>query len=985
MDKYEFNLKIDQIKKLVEKKDYKTASKVAKALDLRRIKEWQTLALLIQVHDAAGDLEEAREVSVIAYNKNLGGRRLVYKLADICIRLKDYDEANELYKDYVKMAPRDPSRYVLEYKILKAQKAPAEDLIDVLETYREHEIDEKYLCELAYLYSNTGRIEECVDECDEIITLFRDGIYVDRAVQLKQQYAALSPAQEKILEEAARKAAKAALEQEEDSSSKEETAQDTTKEINLIQPRSDSANGTGGEPLDGSVEKPDGQADDGETDSQSDEDDGNAPKQGRFRSFISKTFLAEDDEADEEEEDDGDEYEDGTEDDAADETETDSSNAVGASAGEYDEAAVTAADAQAIPENPENGAETAGVKEEAAAQPVREYGNKLDMPGAGNVEDYAQSNAAIAAANASIQQMIEEAKTKIDDSYEQVQRQDEQERKEEEMSNISVPVRNYGIYDTQTLQAELVNSMNEIFSETDSAPDLKSHSATGSSGDKEPVLPKKEESRPPVKEPGLDAEAVEEQIEGQLSIEDWIEAVREEKYSRQQTKEFSRVELERVLEKREKEHEEYEKLKAKLEERENPIRSEREALARVIINAAKTDLAIRTGKATAKLEEDVRQARLERKARQEAERIRREQEAEAERKRQEEARLAELARKQAELERQKAEQEAERARLEREEEEAVRAVEEAIAQEIVNEEAAAAREPMEDISSQVNQTVKQVADEANDDGGRETDRRAVPTEITDYSDSPMALPDAVKRYFKKFEDVENLERILVGFYTEVVLRSGEIDSASGNVMISGNHSADKTGLAMSIVKGINVLFPEKLRKIARTTGESINAKGIVKAMSRLKGTVLIIEDAGSLRKARVNELLEILEGDTGNMLVILEDSENALDALTAETPELTEKFNHKIELKCFTVNEMVELAKRYALEQAYTIDDNALLALYLAMDRLNNSNDHVDVNDIYEVMDDAIASEQARNNRKLFRKRRGDNGNVLMEIDFSAE
>lgn len=975
---------------IVEKKDYKTASKVAKALDLRRVKEWQTLALLIQVHDAAGDLEEAREVAVIAYNKNLGGRRLVYKLADICIRLKDYDEANELYKDYVKMAPRDPSRYVLEYKILKAQKAPAEDLIDVLETYREHEIDEKYLCELAYLYSNTGRIEECVDECDEIITLFRDGIYVDRAVQLKQQYAALSPAQEKILEEAARKAAKEALEQEESSPAREEAVQDGTKEIDLIQPRSDSANGVAGavkETLDGSGEKAVSQTDDGDADSKSDEDDESAPKQGRFRSFISKTFLAEDDEEDddEEDEDDGDEYEDGTEDDEADETDTDTGNAAGGSAVEYNKTAVNKAEAQAIPENSPNGTEAADVKEEAAVQPVREYENKLDIPDAGNVEDYAQSNAAIAAANASIQQMIEEAKTKIDDSYEQVQRQDEQERKEEEMSNISVPVRNYGIYDTQTLQAELVNSMNEIFSETGSTPDSKGQSAAGSFDDKEAVLPKKEESTPSVKEPGLDAEAVEEQIEGQLSIEDWIEAVREEKYSRQQTKEFSRAELERVLEKREKEHEEYEKLKAKMEEREDPIKSEREALARVIINAAKTDLAIRTGKATAKLEEDVRQARLERKARQEAERIRREQEAEAERKRQEEARLAELARRQAELERQKAEQEAERARLEREEEEAVRAVEEAIAQEIINEEAAAAREPMEDVSSQVNQTVKQVADDANDDGSREADRKAAPAETTDYSDSPMSLPDAVKRYFKKFEDVENLERILVGFYTEVVLRSSEIDSASGNMIISGNHSADKTGLAMSIVKGINVLFPEKPRKIARTTGESINAKGIVKAMSRLKGTVLIIEDAGSLRKSRVNELLELLEGDTGNMLVILEDSENDLEALTAETPELTEKFNHKIELKCFTVNEMVELAKRYALEQTYTIDDNALLALYLAMDRLNNNSDHIDVNDIYEVIDDAIANEHARNNRKLFRKKRGDNGNVLMEIDFSAE
>ncbi|MGN0481149.1 MAG: tetratricopeptide repeat protein, partial [Lachnospiraceae bacterium] len=354
MDKYEFNLKIEQIKKLASKKDFQTASKVAKALDLRRVKDWQTLALLIQVHDSAGELEEAREVAVIAYNKNLGGRRLVYKLADICLRLKDYDEANELYKDYVKMAPKDPSRYVLEYKVLKAQKASPDELIEVLEEYREHEIDEKYLCELAYLYSNTGRQEECVEECDEIITLFRDGVYVERAIALKKQYVALSPAQEKVLEEAAIKSAKAALAQETGDETLVQEEEQTlrrqeTREMNLV----DVTNEEGGE-------------EPAQADSQEEEE---PAKQGRFKAFLSKTFLADDEEEDEEDDEDGE--------DAGEEPE------------EFQEEEPVSQDTAKAVEEAAAATEDI-VQEEKPEIPVAGEAGNIAV---GNVEDYAQSNA----------------------------------------------------------------------------------------------------------------------------------------------------------------------------------------------------------------------------------------------------------------------------------------------------------------------------------------------------------------------------------------------------------------------------------------------------------------------------------------------------------------------------------------------------------------------------------------------------------------
>lgn len=903
MDKYEFNLKIEQIKKLAAKKDFQTASKVAKALDLRRVKDWQTLALLIQVHDSAGDLEEAREVSVIAYNKNLGGRRLVYKLADICLRLKDYDEANELYKDYIKMAPRDPSRYVLEYKVLKAQNASPDELIEVLEEYREHEIDEKYLCELAYLYSNTGRGKECVEECDEIITLFRDGVYVERAVALKKQYVALSPAQEKILEEAAIKSAKAALAKEtgDETLAQEEEQplrRQETKEMSLVDvaPQDDSE--AAGE----------------QDDTASDVQDETPAKQGRFKAFLSKTFLADDEEEAEEE-------------------------------AQFE--AEEVAEEQAQFEAEEDAEEETGfesekdTEEEPDVQPESEQEEDSYDTGAkgnievGNIEDYAQSNAAISAASASIQQMIEDARNKIDDSFEKAQRQAEEEKKEAEISNMSVPVRNYGVYDTQTLQTELVNSMSEIFSQEEDDENAAGQQAVSDST---------------IREDGQDVEAPEEQIEGQLSIEDWIEVIREEKYSKQQTKEFSRAELEKILEKREQEHQEYERLKAKVELYEDPVRKQREALERVIINSVKTDLAIRTGKATAKLENDVIQLRLERKAREEAERIRKEKEIEEAKKLAEEAKQREEeAKRVAELEKAKEEL----YKKEQDEIAAVKAVEEALAQEAAKEAAVTEERPKKNYS---------------EDGM-----------------APMNLPEAVKKYFKKYEDVENLEKLLVGFYTESVLRSNETNSSSGNIIISGNHNADKTGLAMSIIKGLNVLFPEKPRKVARTTGESINSRGIEKVMYKLKGTVLVVEDAGSLNKSRVEEILRVLDMETDNMLVILEDSDDDIDALLNENPEINKKFNHKIQLKYLSVNEMVEVAKKYVLEQGYMVDDGALLALYLAMDKLNNSSNYVETDDIYEVMDEVMSNADRRNHKKLFGRKKNDSTNVITESDFSAE
>ena len=187
MNKYELGIKIDQIKKLAAKKEYAEAAAIAKDINWTKVKDWQALATVINVQEAVGDFEEARDMAILAYNRNLGGRKLVYKLTEFFIKVGDFDNANELYEEYSKSSQHDVSRFILYYDLRKAQNASDNELVSILEEYRDHEIDEKYMYELARLYYKTGRKEECIKTCDNIVLWFQDGTYVEKAVQLKEK------------------------------------------------------------------------------------------------------------------------------------------------------------------------------------------------------------------------------------------------------------------------------------------------------------------------------------------------------------------------------------------------------------------------------------------------------------------------------------------------------------------------------------------------------------------------------------------------------------------------------------------------------------------------------------------------------------------------------------------------------------------------------------------------------------------------------
>ena len=200
MDKYEFNIKVEQIKKLVGKNDYETAMKIADTIDWRRVRNTNLLSMVAMVYEKNEDYQEAKEILLQAFERAPIGKRLLYKLAELAVKEGNIEEAESYYKEFGDLASEDPRQQLLRYMILKAKGAPAQQLIHSLESYTSVELDEKWLYELAELYSLAGMAERCVETCDRIMLMFGLGKYVEKAMDLKVQYAPLTNYQMDLIE-----------------------------------------------------------------------------------------------------------------------------------------------------------------------------------------------------------------------------------------------------------------------------------------------------------------------------------------------------------------------------------------------------------------------------------------------------------------------------------------------------------------------------------------------------------------------------------------------------------------------------------------------------------------------------------------------------------------------------------------------------------------------------------------------------------------
>lgn len=202
MDKTEYHLKLEEINRLVDAQDYEGALMVADSIDWRRVKSVRTLCMVADIYEVNGELEKSMQMLQLAYKRSSIGKMILYRQVELALKMGLYDDAVKYYNQYLETASNDTSKYILKYKIYKAQKAPLEDQIAILEEYKEREYTERWVYELAKLYKKAGQEKKCVETCDDLVLWFGEGKYVTKAMELKMTYTPLSPSQKEKYEKA---------------------------------------------------------------------------------------------------------------------------------------------------------------------------------------------------------------------------------------------------------------------------------------------------------------------------------------------------------------------------------------------------------------------------------------------------------------------------------------------------------------------------------------------------------------------------------------------------------------------------------------------------------------------------------------------------------------------------------------------------------------------------------------------------------------
>ena len=952
MDKYEFNIKLEQIKKLAAKKEYKQAAQIAKEMNWNKVKDWSTLATVINVQEAAGDYEEARDMAILAYNRNLGGRKLIYKLTEFFIKVNDFENAEELYKEYAKISAHDVNRYILYYDLRRAQGAPDAELVKILEDYKESEIDEKYMYELANLYYKTGRREDCIKTCDNLVLWFQDGVYVENAVKLKEKLGVnLSNTQRRILGEInARKSDEEAnkermfMEQKELARLKKDEVGDVLEADELKKTEPDSVKE---QPA---SEAKENIASEHDNDSSEDSDELSIDLvQNNQNSALKKSIVK------------------------AIERQNEANKEAAAAIAENKEKQ------KAVEDNP------AGSLPDSLSESLSDSSDN----------SFSEN---VSKASLSLKELIENAKKKIENSCEKISREDEEEARrvaqkrideQADAMNIEVSVPNYSIYDTHNIQEELAKNVKNLFEdeqeETFRPPFERKDSRNNENVDN--TLAKTASADTDSEQPYNDDQTEDEQIEGQLSITDWIESVREEKYGKQDTREFSKAELERMLDEKDEKSKAYERIIARKKEEAlnkgtefDEAEAKRLAEAEVALDSARRDLAMRTGKAAFILEQNT--VKELKNAEEEAAKEVINTSDMAVQTPQNNSKVVNFDSLVEKDNKDDLNEELslDTAKISPVTDEMLKEYEQK--QDKVDEASYAA----DSIAVQVNETAASYSETASVYSDSDS-KEGKQMDDMDEEQSEKKLSGELAKIFRKYREMPGLEAQLVELFESLDKEMNMKTSACGNILISGNSSSDKTDLARTIVRAINYVYPDKPKKIAKTSGESINQRGIVKAMGKLKGTALIVEGAGTIQPKRINEIVSCLNEETDRMIVIFEDSDAEMNVLLNFNPELTKTFNHKITLKQYNVNELVEMAKRFARKRQYEVGDDALLELYLKIDKLHNINDNIKLDDIKEVVNKAIANSERRASRKFFgglKKKRSDTGDVifLTEADF---
>lgn len=890
MDRVEFGIKLEQINKLRDKGDYEAAAKVVETIEWRKVKKWSELAIAEDVYERAGRLKDARNICVYAYNRNLGGKRLIYKLTEISIAIDDLDEADDLYNEFVEAAPRDTEKYILMYKLNKARKAPVERLIEILEEYKQSELDEQYEYELAELYAQAGRIDECVRECDDLILWFNEGEYVEKALRLKNRYAKLTKSQQAKLDMM-------------------EEYRAAGMEYSTVMPEYDS------EP---DIEHEEVKEPEPQEEYKVQEKDYSIYDTQNIQAQLAESMAkilggingpGEEEAVEPEITGQGEEaVEPEITEPAGIEEPSETTEFMEPEEDTWEEPEET--------EEPEEQPEAEKEPEEAEEQPEVEKESEPD-----SIEDKYKD----------IYEGIDEPTKEIRinthhwNRYRSVM---EDDTKEPMTADVPLP---------EGALPKYIVEKSEMEGEAGTNPEFIIE-------DFETIIEKQEE---PVEE-----ESVAEAAEPEEDDEYMVRLVTEDDEP-QEEPETNETEPEESLE---------EAVKKTVSEPAEPEESE------VIDGQMDIMQWMESMQDTAV--EDTPETDTETEA------------AEPEKIPDDEQMINDAAED-------AINDIAARLMAEVREELDAKAGEEAptmiAEEEYIDDEADDAGEIMADDEAEEEFSEEEIAAYEEEHSAAEDEITAAADDemtaaVEEDNDNDYVLKPSERRYLQKYLFISGMEETAAEIINNKKREVSDGTSAHGNIAVVGRAKTDKTDFAIDLFKALHSEDNNKKLRIAKTNAAAINSKSILASADKLKGITLIIENAGQLTKESARELAQVMEGDTESMLVIITGEDYSINRVFTEVPDLSRMFDYRVEVRRYSVNELVAAAKDYAREKGYIIGEKALLKLYLLAGGIDTGDATKAVESIREIVDDAIERGSRKGKRRTSRK----NGGliILKDKDF---
>ena len=918
MDKYEYKVRLQEIKDLIAKGEYVEAASIADTIDWTRVKSVMMLCTISDLYKINRRLEDARDLLLLAYDRYPGGRSIVYSLCELFIKMGDVVQAVEYYKEFVQIAPKDTGRYILQYKLYEAQDVSIEERIEVLKELKSKEYIEKWAYELAYLYHRIGLATKCVEECDELILWFGEGRYVMKAMELKMLHEPLTPSQEEkyaemkgeiVRQKAAEEAGEVYPETPEEEKPEEEVDESPTKEILTSDP---------------------------------DDIQVKVMNVGQYDTINMQKELAAnmkelwDQKTDKEPEAEGDtdlqetkrldSLEDALEDFTMAETKVIETDAV--------KEALNQSEEQGEVFFGETSEMTPVSAEESSAEITEET---LEQPMEAPVQS-GQSTVPVAAA------------PKAEEPQEEVPQE------EEEPETVVLPAR-------------------EIEEHINAQPVMKPRIAA--TIDPHKPLPEGMEKMLGMEYDGQismvvpEAEQVEKQITGQISLEDvlaeWERVKKENEQKRmeevqqhilQQTgamfTEFEAATRDGLLEKLEKgktipadeveeleeyqepaqeDGENYEELAEQDEFLDDSYDDYEEPVENTEEYTEEPDTAATEAEGEA-AEEAVDDAAADIEVEEEPDAADTEAEGEA----------AEEAVDDAAADTE-VEEEPDAADTEAEGETAEEAADDAAADIEVEEEpdtADAAAEAVED-------DVKDAETDAVAKGKKAPGQKKGKPVRKAGKEQGRRLTAEEKELFGSYLQNKHTREQILNAIDKISLAA-----YTGNIILTGEEGMDTLTLAKKLMKEVQQTDSNFSGKIAKISSESLNKKDIAPVFDRIVNGALIIQKANKLSDDSVKDMQKVMNQEHKGMIVILEDTKGGAHKLLKKHPELKELFNIEIHVEALDNDSLVSYGRKYAEEQEYGMDEMGVLALHTCIAERQTIDHIVTIEEVKDIIDDAI-------------------------------